>query len=1241
MNKKLIEPSFSNKVIDKNQLKQLIVWAFRNYGIARAANMVDKLKDLGFYYATKAGISLSLEDLRIPPAKRQLLTKTMKSISDADYLYKRGDITIVERFHKVIDTWNNSSESLKKEIIKYFKNTDPLNSIYMMAFSGARANISQVRQLVGMRGLMSDPHGQIIDLPISSNFREGLTITDYFISSYGARKGLVDTALRTADSGYLTRRLVDVAQDVIIREDNCGTSKGILLEDILDNQKILIDLKQRLLGRILAEDLFEQKSSNLIATTDQVIDSQVLEKIISTKNVKVLVRSPITCNSIGSVCQMCYGWNLAHNRKVDLGEAIGIIAAQSIGEPGTQLTMRTFHTGGVFTGEFVEQIYSPVDSIIVFAPNSSIVNSRTRHGSLAYLAQKKIKIFFKNKHDNNILDSLNINKGTLILVRNKEHVRAKQVIAEYPLTNRLITEKAQKHIITDLSGDIHFTDLTIEEIEDREQMFLSAQSGGLIWVLSGHVYNIPSIAKILVKVNQHITPGTIIARKKIMSNYKGYIKLVHKNNELLNQEVKIIVASQIFSNIKLYSDIDDNGKNYILQTQDNDKFLLCIEPYQNIVDNQVFGNLISDTYKTNTGGIIKYLDLPISTQKQNSNTPYYDITGPGYILWIAEETHEINKDASLIFVNGGDFIESGTEILKNIFAKNSGIVEVLKKDGVVKEIIIKPGVVHKINISDTEVLKFKNKGFLRPGETITQNIHTDKLVYWEHMKLKNENYILVRPVIVYSISEKHYDFSYTEKSFGTNIISLKLVRRITFRDGERIKSVNGIELIKTQLVTKFHTDISQLSCFFCPDVLDRNFTYQLKFIVSDTLSIKDNNVHQDKDIFNHTSILVHDNQQVEIGQVIAQTETISNLEGEIGNIQEKLSYDSKLLIISDIDQRTIKLNSNAIIKIKDNDWIRVGDKITDTIVATDSGKVISITKDKIVFRIGRPYLVSNGSILNVNHHDLVKRGDNIATLIFERAKTGDIVQGLPRIEEILEARKKSDNLFNPHILLERKFCFYLNSGLSIYDATRLSLQEVQLHLIKEVQLVYQSQGVDIADKHIEVIVRQMTSKVKIDNGGDSEYLPGEIVELQKIENINKNLVIMKHKLASYHPILLGITKASLNTESFISAASFQETTKVLTEAAISSKLDWLRGLKENVIIGRLIPAGTGFNKYSTNCKNDSLSTNSLNENFEASLRLTDDQASDFEDIIFDDRSARKYSIEDNNWNYLQHNTDII
>ncbi|NEO44637.1 MAG: DNA-directed RNA polymerase subunit beta'', partial [Moorea sp. SIO4A3] len=260
---------FYNQIVDKGRLKKLISWAYTKYGSARTAQMADKLKDLGFRYATQAGVSISVDDLQVPPAKRQMLDEAEAMIRDTEGRFTRGEITEVERFQKVIDTWNGTSEALKDEVVRNFKDTNPLNSVYMMAFSGARGNLSQVRQLVGMRGLMANPQGEIIDLPIKTNFREGLTVTEYIISSYGARKGLVDTALRTADSGYLTRRLVDVSQDVIVRDLDCGTSRGIKITPMTDGDRVLISLADKLLGRIVAEELVHPKTGKVIAKQNQ------------------------------------------------------------------------------------------------------------------------------------------------------------------------------------------------------------------------------------------------------------------------------------------------------------------------------------------------------------------------------------------------------------------------------------------------------------------------------------------------------------------------------------------------------------------------------------------------------------------------------------------------------------------------------------------------------------------------------------------------------------------------------------------------------------------------------------------------------------------------------------------------------------------------------------------------------------------------------------------------------------
>nr|YP_009392680.1 RNA polymerase b''''-subunit [Bostrychia tenella]ARW61242.1 RNA polymerase b''''-subunit [Bostrychia tenella] len=1210
----LSQSYFFNKVIDKSELKKLITWAFRNYGIARAANMADKLKDLGFQFATKGGISLSIEDLRIPPSKQNLLCLTMESIQATDNRYKRGEITAVERFQKVIDTWNYASESLKKEVIEYFKKTDPLNSVYMMAFSGARANISQVKQLVGMRGLMSDPQGQIIDLPIFRNFREGLTVTDYFISSYGARKGLVDTALRTADSGYLTRRLVDVSQDLIIRDYNCKTSKGILLEEMIDNQRVLISLKQALLGRVLAEDIKNFKNFKIIGKAGQSIDSVLAEEINQLGLRKVLVRSPLTCSSIRSICQLCYGWNLAHGKIVDLGEAIGIIAAQSIGEPGTQLTMRTFHTGGVFTGELSQNIIANFDGKLEYINDIVLTKTRNKHGNDAMIihSDSKIKVVsLKNE-----INYFSLLKGSLLLVQNNTLVKKGQVLAEYPLSNKFTTEKAQKTIIADFSGSVHFSNLSLE----KDNFVQRLKKSVIIWVLAGEVFSIPKYTSLMISKNQIIQKNSLVARTTLSSKHNGKIYFIQ--DKLTFSKLLLVTSSKLYTNLKVFVDIAHDYKKYILETDSQHKFVLKCSFNKKIAHKQIIADLISEAYKTKTGGIVKYLDLSLS---KDNDYNFYNIDGSGYVLWIPEETHVVNKDSSLLLVSDNHFVEAGTEILQNVFANNSGLLEVLEKDGIIREFIIKPGILYKLNLNTKTLNKYR--GFLRPGENILDQISTDKLVYWEYIKILNKDFVLLRPVIIYYVPKRNLFLKFSENSFGTNIVNLKLVRRTCFKDGERVKSITGINLISSHLIADIKEEASSLKCYI---QLHKNNSFLLiKFITADFLSVKDSYFKNNNTLYTKTSILVNDGQYIKVNTLLSQTDIFSSIQGKLAFIEETKTSNRRLLVISKLNTVTFYIEDSKLIRVEVNDWIYAGDCVATNVISNYSGKVIAIQNNQVIIRIGQPYLVSPGSLLHIGNENLIQRGENIATLIFEKFKTGDIVQGLPRIEEILEARKKIGISFNPHSVLEAKFRLYLNQGLNISNATRLSLNEIQLLLVKEIQLVYQSQGVYISDKHIEVIVKQMTSKVKIENGGDTDYLPGEIIELQKIESTNKSLSSIKRTQASYCPILLGITKASLNTNSFISAASFQETTKVLTEAAISGKLDWLKGLKENVIIGRLIPAGTGFNSYYNPKKLDQdIYAKIYNKNTNGSQEeklINMPKENFFEDIIVDDRISHNYS----------------
>jgi DNA-directed RNA polymerase subunit beta' len=355
---------FWNQTFDKGRLKTFVLWFLEKNGEHKTIRLVEELKNVGFEYATKAGISLGVEDLKIPKKKYSMMMDAEELADLTIKQYKRNEITAVEKYQRLIETWHRVSETLKQEVIANFEATDILNPVYMMAFSGARGNISQVRQLVGMRGLMSNPNGQIIDFPIRSNFREGLTLTEYIISSYGARKGIVDTALRTANAGYLTRRLVDVAQHVIISNFDCHTRRGIFLTDMKEGNKIIYSLQARLVGRFLARDIINKQNKKIANRNTEI--SLELSNIIAQNVTKVFVRSSLTCETKKLVCQLCYGWSLAQGNLVSIGEAIGVIAAQSIGEPGTQLTMRTFHTGGVFSGDMTDQIKANFTGIVSY-----------------------------------------------------------------------------------------------------------------------------------------------------------------------------------------------------------------------------------------------------------------------------------------------------------------------------------------------------------------------------------------------------------------------------------------------------------------------------------------------------------------------------------------------------------------------------------------------------------------------------------------------------------------------------------------------------------------------------------------------------------------------------------------------------------------------------------------------------------------------------------------------------------
>lgn len=378
------EVGFINEMVNKKSLDKIVGIAYRLSGYDNTAKLLDGLKSLGFKYVTRAGLTVGIGDIQVPKVKKKILAEADISVTKTEQQFRRGLITDEERKTLVIEIWTRANEAVTNALME---SLDKFNPVFMMANSGARGNVQQLRQLAGMRGLMADPSGRTIELPIKANFREGLTVLEYFISSHGARKGLADTALRTADSGYLTRRLVDVSQDVIVRDDDCSTDAGISVEDIKEGTEMIEKLEERLVGRYLAKDIVHPKTGELLASTENEISEEQAKAIVENYD-KVEIRSVLTCKTRYGVCKKCYGRNLATGRLVEIGEAVGIIAAQSIGEPGTQLTMRTFHTGGV-AGDDITQGLPRVEELFearkpkgqaIISENSGIVTIREVKG---------------------------------------------------------------------------------------------------------------------------------------------------------------------------------------------------------------------------------------------------------------------------------------------------------------------------------------------------------------------------------------------------------------------------------------------------------------------------------------------------------------------------------------------------------------------------------------------------------------------------------------------------------------------------------------------------------------------------------------------------------------------------------------------------------------------------------------------------------------------------------------------
>ena len=1420
---------YQNTLINKKQLKELLAWSFATYDSMQASLLADELKYLGFKYATQAGISISIEDLKVPFAKNKMLQKANKDILNAEKICLKGKITDVERFQKIIDTWSIASESLKDSVVSYFKIYDPLNSVYIMAFSGARGNLSQVRQLVGMRGLMADPSGEIMRVPIKKNFREGLTITDYLMSGYGARKGIVDTALKTANSGYLTRRLIDIAQDIIIREKDCQTIASFTI----DNQTSL--KTEQILGRVLQNPIYDSKTGKVIAKSNTQITLKLIKIFKQNEVSKFHIRSPLICSLYHSICQMCYGWDLSNQNLVDLGEAIGILAGQSIGEPGTQLTMRTFHTGGIFTSEARQQIVSPINGIIKFSKILKTKILRTNRGDDVLITKNSGSLIIIPEQINKKIIQIEVLRNTILFIKSNQYIKESDIIGELGTAEKqTLTES--KPILSTTSGEIF-----IPRLKTKTNLITQNQ---LLWILSGQVYQAPINSFLNFYTDHKINKNSYIFRTKLINQYSGLINISNRKNTLLKQAIQVTNNNYFLENALIKKVKNSlNNKNYLLNFQ-NLKYFINLtytksKNWRRFKKYKHFAISINQEFKTLTGGIM-YFDQRIKQKKitndsfisysipYESNKDYHDrISKSSYqihlknfeskidknklifyqsflnyqrlestflklklkkkvfhrsIVWLSEETYKLNCDKSILLVENGNFISKNFEIIPNIISKTAGIVQVFQKNNIIEEVAVKSGFVYQ-----GKQFEKLDKNIYYPGEIIFNNIKIIQPSICEHIINKSSNQLLIRPFEIYEIPKEKNIKTILKKNINTEF-GYNLTNKINYlyKPNQKIKTSKSIDLVYNVIDLEpkntFQNRITiQLTNYLKTKCL--NFRILEKLVLNQYIPahLKYTNLQ--------SCLLIDSNQFIDVYTTFGYFESLVTSTIEIVKFKSKCFKKKQVFLISNDNCTVIKKDKNK----------RLNELTIDNIDVNKTGKILIDNGKFLTIQKGRPYFFPNCKIENssdkidlqyklifsqnknfkkdknvfLNYYDITKRslverlernkkssglqvkfskmfikkngklyssgiplflknfsvqntktidlenenytnqinslkikntqskikqclplllksselisnklkfsdnksliglkllkypfsksigihsitedyfeqelnnvyckngefiekGEIIGLLNFEKEITGDIVQGLPRIEELLEARKKKlsnkylatnqkkslliqktsidpnfefrklgttireNDKINPHNLLKIYFNYYgmkkhffcnKNSFTfshrltNNYEASYRTFKKVQLLILKAVQSVYQSQGVSIANKHLEVIIKQMTTKVLITHEGHTPLLPREVIDLYHIQYINEIIKTANKSQAYYVPLLLGITKAALNNPSFISAASFQETTRVLTKAAIEGRIDWLRGLKENIIIGHLIPSGTGYQSYS-NC----------------------------------------------------------
>nr|YP_009548395.1 RNA polymerase beta'' subunit [Pityrogramma trifoliata]AYW15216.1 RNA polymerase beta'' subunit [Pityrogramma trifoliata] len=1340
------ELPFYNATMDRVAMRRLIGKLVVCFGITSTTNILDQVKILGFQQATKASVSLGIDDLLAVPTRGWLVRDAEKQGYVSEQHYRCGSLHAVEKLRQSIEAWYATSECSKREMNPSFKIIDPLNPVHMMSFSGARGTISQVHQLLGMRGLMADPRGQVIDLPIRRNLREGLSLTEYIISCYGARKGVVDTAVRTSDAGYLTRRLVEVVQHIAVRKKDCGTAKSVAFLNINERKRGFIGTisHQRLVGRVLANYVYW--GSRCVATRNQDIGDVLASNLVASLQ-PIHVRSPLTRKSIFRVCQCRYGWSLAHYDLVEVGEAVGIIAGQSIGEPGTQLTLRTFHTGGVFTGDIAEYVRIPFNGLIHF--NEKLVHpTRTRHGHPGWMCRNDLPLFINSS--GNIQNSV-IPARSLLMIRNGQYVESQQIIAEVRAKEFPPKERTQKPIFPNLKGEIHWSKFIWHV---RDSIYNSAclvQEASHIWILSGSFSNLGGnlfFYKDQDKIG--IEPDSVGKRrdhsKKIVeaeadtSNYVGFQKGLKEfgiNPKYFSNWLKRPRSNYILSNVRL--ERAELGTSVLLTSElhrknCNDLHFLAFDVQLNNLLNEdnIFATYENLEYQTSVSGVIQYGTIEIEAINQNKlrldglmgEKNYYScfrIIKEGTFFLIPEEaflTHKprLSKSNNII-------VDRGAQITENDFAKAGRSIRLKKTSA--------DATMNKVGSIQNPKKQINTPSNL-PSNIIFTKSEVKKWVYLQPFpfRRKRKNFVSITPIVEYNVSSNLLtqcpNRPKTQKFAKAEVISF-----ICFRNGEKIEVIDhtAIQLVRACLVIEWRrylhetlpakkiylslisVKINQLLTTFLQINPMRSFPTRAR-----VNQISRESVHLNKlfpvqinsssssrklilrywsiihlvpepdalflilspfDLYRNSSFLhstgigykkeikeyLHGSELNRIRGSAPSSATDSKISmgfeskslseaSSNPNVKKKLTKTKKtassqfgkkkfeqvglvgsfwpilrLLVphyflpnnkcFSDkkvfvdystensghqdlymIDERKLlfkcpnnfshnrsflekpicspmKFFNRKILLISLGLLISKNRYIQKHSACFQSGQVVAIHHNYSLIRMGKSLLATRGANPHRISGDIIEEGDTLITLPYDRLKSGDITQGLPKVEQLLESRSIVSIPAGVEDLFDR-WCRSITKLIgnlwSHFVSTGRSMGDYQLILIDQIRKVYESQGVQISDKHLEIIVCQLTSRVVASEDGITHvFFPGELVELSQAERINR---VLKRSIF-YEPILLGMTKASLSTTSFLSEASFQETTRVLAKAALRGRIDWLKGLKENVVLGDTVPIGTG------------------------------------------------------------------